>query len=481
MLVVNNMVEHLNLLYAQSKDFVFLMRQVDNEYEYVYTNEAASQMLGCNAIGKKLLEILEEENGVFIQKKYDQAIQENKQIEFEDFSYFKLSLHKHETTVLPIMLNTEHYVLATTKEIAFDRHSEDQYMFMRSVFFKTFLSTVLVKKDGTLIEANPTFLNSFDFDMDSIRNVNISQLPIFTEQSSRQMEQLLARDVNVNTFETETISFKVNTEDFYTYTVTLSPIFRDEEVAGYFIIFQDITAYMIQHEKLKKVSQGLAIFKSALNYTTEMIILNADFTIDEVNEKFIKRTGYTRCELIGRDLAILDSHYHPKEFFNDMWQTALRGEVWRGEVCNRTKDGQLYWVDATVIPLTDEQGQIIQFIFIHINVSDKKQMMIELHHIERTFRLITENTQDLIAVLDREGRVKYSSPSYVRKLGFTEKQLQNMNYETLVHEDSLPLWQHLMDDPNQLEKDGKLELKLQSIEGDVIWTEGNYTFIYDGE
>jgi diguanylate cyclase (GGDEF)-like protein/PAS domain S-box-containing protein len=475
-----DLVDHLKLLYDNSRDFVFFMRRVGIDYEYIYVNKSGADMLGKDVLGDTVLgSISDVESATFIIGNYNEAIDVNDQLEFEDYAYFKNSVHKHETTVTPVLYGNEVYVLAVTKEIEFDRDMQDKYLFMRSIFFKTFLSTILIKADGTLIEANPMFTDSFGLDVELIRGKKIVDLPIFTPQSSIQIQQHIERVKKGDHFSSEMITFIDANQNEQYYMATYSPIKREEEVTAIFIIFQDVTKYILQQKELKTTSHGLQTFKRALNYAAEMTITNLEGKIIEVNDKFIQRTGYSREELIGQTHNIVNSNFHPQEFFKNLWETVLAGKMWRGEVRNRTKAGENYWVDTTIIPLTNEEGNVYQYITIHFNVSDKKKLMIELRNIERTFRLITENTNDFITVLNHEGKIVYFSPSYIRHLGYTEEELEYLPYKELLHADSLPQWEEIIRNGEFVDKDGNIELRHLSKTGEVIWTEGNYSLVYD--
>ena len=474
-----NIIDHLKLLFENSRDFVFFMRKIDQDYEYVYTNKSATDMLGRDCIGITIRQAIDNDAAKFIINHYNMAINKECQYEFEDYSYIKLHVYKHETTVTPVYIDDETYVLAITKEITSDREIQDKYLFMRSIFLKTFLSTVLVKNDGTLIEANPTFLKNFNLNIDEVRHKKFIDLPIFTNQSAKQFQQLLLNVNTENHFEMQMLSFNgPNNIECY-YTATFTPIYRGEEMIAIFIIFQDITKYMLQEKQLKTTMHGLNMFKRALNIAADVTITNLKGEIIEVNERFIKRTGYNREELLGKTHNIVNSKYHPPEFFNNLWDTIKMGNIWRGEVRNRTKNGDTYWVDTTIIPLTDEEGNVFQYITIHFNVSEKKKMMIELRDIERTFRLITENTKDFIVILNGDGMVTYSSPSYVRKLGYSLEELHEIKYEELIHRDSIQTWNRLLLHSDEVEKNGNIELLLLSKDNDIIWTEGNYALVYD--
>jgi len=159
-------------------------------------------------------------------------------------------------------------------------------------------------------------------------------------------------------------------------------------------IYEEITKRRLADEEIHKLL-------SAVEHSpVSVVITDINGTIQYVNPKFTEVTGYTYKEVIGKNLNILKSGKHTKEFYYNFWNTILSGKEWSGEFYNKKKNGEFYWDSTLVSPLKDENGSIKYFIAVKEDVTEKKLLAQKLEEknrkLQETIKKLNETQTQLI-------------------------------------------------------------------------------------
>ncbi len=147
----------------------------------------------------------------------------------------------------------------------------------------------------------------------------------------------------------------------------------------------------------KKINAELLAIKAAIDESLIVAITDNKGKITYANPKFCEISGYSRGELLGQDHRIINSHYHSKEFFCDFWQTITSGRIWRGEIRNRKKNGQFYWVATTIVPFLDKTGKPYQYVAIRHEITHLKLLEEEIKKVSQKIIQTQELERERIA------------------------------------------------------------------------------------
>jgi len=146
-----------------------------------------------------------------------------------------------------------------------------------------------------------------------------------------------------------------------------------------------------------------AILK-ALNTSTLVSVTDLEGKLLNVNTLFCKASGYSEEELVGQTHTLLSSGTHPKEFWTTLWSTISKGKSWRNEICNKHKNGDLFWVDTSINPIFDTAGNIIQFLSISSLITQRKEFEKQLAHAKNQAEASLRTKRRFLANISHEIR-----------------------------------------------------------------------------
>ncbi len=148
--------------------------------------------------------------------------------------------------------------------------------------------------------------------------------------------------------------------------------------------------------RLEEALREVHALRRALDEHSILSVAGRDGRILDINTGFCRISGYERQELVGQDHRLLNSGVHPKAFWVEMWATVASGRAWRGEVCNRRKDGSLYWVDSTIVPYLGAGGVIEKYVSIRFDITAQKLFERELQARDHEFKALLAATPGVI-------------------------------------------------------------------------------------
>jgi sigma-B regulation protein RsbU (phosphoserine phosphatase) len=197
-----------------------------------------------------------------------------------------------------------------------------------------------------------------------------------------------------------------------------APVMNEEgSLVGGVVTFRDISKWKKASESLRLSVKELKDLKYAVDQAAIVSIANLDGDILYVNGNFQEISGYSETEALGQNHRLLNSGYHPAAFFEELWTTIGSGREWRGVIQNRAKNGGIYWVDTTIVPLLNDAGQCERFLAISSDVTAGKLQEQEVLLLSNA----VDQTADAVFITDAAGIISYVNPAFEKITGFSRE------------------------------------------------------------
>ncbi len=224
------------------------------------------------------------------------------------------------------------------------------------------------------------------------------------------------------------------------------------------------------HEKYEfsTVSKTFYALQEAVNKSSVVTICNKQGHITYANELFCESMEYSVRELVGKDHRIVNSQTHSASFFKDLWDTIFEGKIWRGEMCNRSRNGKLLWFDTVITPLFDKQNNVVQFLAVRNNITDKKNL-------EKNYRDLIENSKEFIFRIDSNSKFTFFNDFLQKTLKFQPEELEEHSLFDIVHPEYHHLCVQHFKNVISKRKQSSVELVFITKNKKKIYVEGNST------
>ena len=255
------------------------------------------------------------------------------------------------------------------------KHREGEIV-LRTILESTADGILAVDSHNRVMHANTRFATMWGIPQDSLLEGDAGQLYEFMIEQLAEPETLLAcvQDTQVNQSEQRGVLLFDDGRVFERFSC---PLIFDDTIEGRVCSYRDITDRTLGERER-------TLLLSAIEQAEETIVItDAEGEIEYVNPAFEKVTGFSKDEVVGHNPRLLDSHYHDRSFFSDLWTTINSGSTWRGRIVNRHKDGSEFTEDCIISPIRHDDGHIAHFIAVKRDVSHEIELEGQLRQAQK--------------------------------------------------------------------------------------------------
>ena len=228
-------------------------------------------------------------------------------------------------------------------------------------------------KNKKITWANKSFIKRSGYSMTELNGKD--PLSFIHKSIEKKTILQISKKMSQNEFVREEVLHKSKQGDFYWVDLTVNSLYDNEGGHnGYMLVEFDITDRKQNEQIIKEQNKSLLEITDALDKTSLVAVSSLNGTIIRINDNFRALSKYSENELIGTGFSLLNSGYHPNDFWKKMWSEIKKGKIWRSEIRNKAKDGSYFWVDLTVHPIYNNKKKITHYLTIGYDISPRKEV-----------------------------------------------------------------------------------------------------------
>lgn len=379
-----------------------------------YVNGGAALLFGTEPkkmMGQPLSVALPNDSDHNRQKFYTEAVGSQKPCFFEEYSAIQECWLSHRAYPSPTGISV--FIHKISKYEHTRGALEKSELTTRTVLENLPLGVLLAEADtGEFILANQSICAMLGYDKSELLGLSPADI-----HPADEMPRVIETFTKMTQGVTKSAGdFQVLRKNGSTFTAEILPLrINIDGKALLFGLFNDIS------EK-KAAEKELQLLKTFVEQSPVSIVISDEFgNIQYVNPHFSSVTGYTYEEVFGKNPRILKSGYQSKEFYEQMWHELSSGRIWRGELANRRKDGEIFWESAIISPVRNAQGKIANYVGVKQDVTHIREALQKLEKSEKQFKDLFVSSPVSIIIHDKDtGAILDANPSAWTSLGFTD-------------------------------------------------------------
>jgi PAS domain S-box-containing protein len=294
-----------------------------------------------------------------------------------------------------------------------------------SLFEYSPVGYLLMDKDGLILEANQTFCTFMDLAKNVIVNKKFSD---FLHNESQDFFYFHLRDLLETAKPASCTLHLKNPANELLWMRMESKIFYSREESKYIIqsSLSDVSESKNNEEQLLRLSTA---FKQSAN---SIIITDIAGNIQYANPRFYETTGYSPDEVVGQNPRII-KHENSEINYHEMWKTISSGHTWKGEFLNRSKSGKLYWEIATITPVKNLEGRIINYLAIKEDITQRKIAEKNLQKAKDFYLSLLEDFPVMVWQTDENGNFNFFNKTFASFTGHVINSSFNESYINLIY------------------------------------------------